>query len=176
MDVFCFHLVWSVVTVMWLGLLNLFPAPSLKITPCVLVGCTYLYAAYLLVCWKWVHITCVFPDYKLISGKAKCFYSVVWQMNALFLISFLTFRRFFDRDVNCICDFFKRRFGYESSLHPAFSDVMYVTLQPNSHLHCIALCLNFYWCLHVLMRNLFSASLSVHWISVHKSVGIQFGI
>lgn len=31
---------------------------------------------------------------------------------------------FFDRDVNCIRDFFKRRFGYESSLHPAFSDVM----------------------------------------------------
>jgi len=55
-----------------------------------------------------------------------------------------TFCRFFDRDVNCVRDFFKRRFGYESSLHPAFSDVMYVTLQPNSHLHFIGLCLNFY--------------------------------
>ncbi|PNF36561.1 Serine/threonine-protein kinase RIO2 [Cryptotermes secundus] len=31
---------------------------------------------------------------------------------------------FFDRDVNCIRNFFKRRFGYESSLHPTFSDVM----------------------------------------------------
>lgn len=80
----------------------------------------------------------MFPDHKLISEKVKCFYSVIWQTNALFLILFLPFRRFFDRDVNCICDFFKRRFGYESSLHPAFSDVMYVTLQPNSHLHLLA--------------------------------------
>lgn len=31
---------------------------------------------------------------------------------------------FFDRDVNCIRNFFKRRFGYESSLHPTFNDVM----------------------------------------------------
>jgi len=66
-------------------------------------------------------------------------------MNALFLILFLPFCRFFDRDVNCICDFFKRRFGYESILHPAFSDVMYVTLQPNLHLHFICLCLNFFY-------------------------------
>ncbi|XP_066994504.2 serine/threonine-protein kinase RIO2 [Anabrus simplex] len=31
---------------------------------------------------------------------------------------------YFNRDVNCIRDFFKRRFGYESSLSPSFSDVM----------------------------------------------------
>ncbi|KAJ8916486.1 hypothetical protein NQ315_000128 [Exocentrus adspersus] len=30
---------------------------------------------------------------------------------------------FFDRDVNCIRTFFKRRFGYESELYPKFSDV-----------------------------------------------------
>lgn len=30
---------------------------------------------------------------------------------------------FFDRDVTCIRDFFKRRFGYESSLHPTFEDI-----------------------------------------------------
>jgi len=30
---------------------------------------------------------------------------------------------YFDRDVNCIRDFFKRRFGYESHLHPSFSDI-----------------------------------------------------
>lgn len=30
---------------------------------------------------------------------------------------------FFDRDVNCIRDFFRRRFGYESTLHPTFSDI-----------------------------------------------------
>lgn len=29
----------------------------------------------------------------------------------------------FDRDVNCIRDFFKRRFGYESELHPVFKDI-----------------------------------------------------
>ncbi|XP_069695340.1 serine/threonine-protein kinase RIO2 [Periplaneta americana] len=31
---------------------------------------------------------------------------------------------YFDRDVNCVRDFFKRRFGYESSLHPTFSDIL----------------------------------------------------
>ena len=31
---------------------------------------------------------------------------------------------YFDRDVNCIRDFFKRRFGYESLLHPIFEDVV----------------------------------------------------
>jgi len=30
---------------------------------------------------------------------------------------------FFDRDVTCIRDFFKRRFGYESSIHPTFADI-----------------------------------------------------
>jgi len=30
---------------------------------------------------------------------------------------------YFDRDVKCICDFFKRRFNYESELHPVFSDI-----------------------------------------------------
>ncbi|CAG2054875.1 unnamed protein product, partial [Timema podura] len=30
---------------------------------------------------------------------------------------------FFNRDVNCIKDFFRRRFGYESSLHPTFADI-----------------------------------------------------
>jgi len=30
---------------------------------------------------------------------------------------------FFDRDVNCVRDFFRRRFGYESELAPAFQDV-----------------------------------------------------
>ncbi|XP_039284642.1 serine/threonine-protein kinase RIO2 isoform X2 [Nilaparvata lugens] len=30
---------------------------------------------------------------------------------------------FFDRDVNCIRDFFKRRFGYESHLYPTFDEI-----------------------------------------------------
>lgn len=30
---------------------------------------------------------------------------------------------YFERDVNCIRDFFKRRFGYESELYPTFQDV-----------------------------------------------------
>ncbi|KAM6148585.1 serine/threonine-protein kinase RIO2 [Erethizon dorsatum] len=30
---------------------------------------------------------------------------------------------YFDRDVKCIRDFFMRRFGYESELYPAFSDI-----------------------------------------------------
>ncbi|XP_047004277.1 serine/threonine-protein kinase RIO2 [Schistocerca americana] len=31
---------------------------------------------------------------------------------------------FFNRDVNCVRDFFRRRFGYESTLYPSFSDIM----------------------------------------------------
>ncbi|XP_046816378.1 serine/threonine-protein kinase rio2 isoform X2 [Vespa crabro] len=31
---------------------------------------------------------------------------------------------YFERDVNCIRDFFKRRFGYESELYPTFKDVL----------------------------------------------------
>ncbi|XP_077275679.1 RIO kinase 2 [Temnothorax americanus] len=30
---------------------------------------------------------------------------------------------YFERDVNCIRDFFKRRFGYESELYPTFQDI-----------------------------------------------------
>ncbi|CAH2210961.1 jg22281, partial [Pararge aegeria aegeria] len=30
---------------------------------------------------------------------------------------------YFDRDVKCVRDFFKRRFGYESSLYPRFTDL-----------------------------------------------------
>lgn len=30
---------------------------------------------------------------------------------------------YFDRDVNCIRDFFKRRFAYESELYPSFQDI-----------------------------------------------------
>lgn len=33
---------------------------------------------------------------------------------------------YFNRDVNCIRHFFRRRFNYESSLSPSFSDVTYV--------------------------------------------------
>ncbi|XP_065333948.1 serine/threonine-protein kinase RIO2 [Cloeon dipterum] len=32
-------------------------------------------------------------------------------------------KMFFDRDVNCIRSFFKKRFAYESSLHPTFDDI-----------------------------------------------------
>ncbi len=35
-------------------------------------------------------------------------------------------REYFERDVNCIRDFFRRRFGYESELHPSFDDVVRV--------------------------------------------------
>ena len=32
--------------------------------------------------------------------------------------------RYFDRDVGCIREFFKRRFNYESELFPNFTDVV----------------------------------------------------
>lgn len=32
-------------------------------------------------------------------------------------------RMYFDRDVGCIKDFFRRRFGFESTLCPSFDDV-----------------------------------------------------
>lgn len=31
--------------------------------------------------------------------------------------------RYFDRDVQCIKDFFRRRFDYESELAPTFADI-----------------------------------------------------
>lgn len=31
---------------------------------------------------------------------------------------------YFERDVNCVRDFFKRRFGYESELYPMFEDIL----------------------------------------------------
>ena len=34
-----------------------------------------------------------------------------------------SFSRYFDRDVQCIRDFFLRRFSYESELYPKFADV-----------------------------------------------------
>lgn len=30
---------------------------------------------------------------------------------------------YFERDVNCVRDFFKRRFAYESELYPTFQDI-----------------------------------------------------
>jgi RIO kinase 2 len=48
----------------------------------------------------------------------KC--SVQWFFN--FLVIFLN-SRFFNRDVNCIRTFFKKRFSYESELYPKFSDI-----------------------------------------------------
>lgn len=32
-------------------------------------------------------------------------------------------KMYFERDVNCIRDFFKRRFAYESELYPTFQDI-----------------------------------------------------
>merc|ERR1719322_1486743 len=32
-------------------------------------------------------------------------------------------KEYFERDVNCVRDFFRRRFDYESELHPSFDDV-----------------------------------------------------
>lgn len=38
-------------------------------------------------------------------------------------IFFLFFFRYFDRDVNCIREFFKKRFNYESESYPKFTDI-----------------------------------------------------
>lgn len=35
--------------------------------------------------------------------------------------------RYFDRDVECVRTFFRRRFNYESELYPTFTDIEYVT-------------------------------------------------
>lgn len=32
--------------------------------------------------------------------------------------------RFFDRDVKCLKDFFKRRFNFEGEAYPVFTDVV----------------------------------------------------
>lgn len=38
-------------------------------------------------------------------------------------VQFCIFYRYFDRDVNCIREFFKKRFNYESELFPTFKDI-----------------------------------------------------
>lgn len=30
---------------------------------------------------------------------------------------------YFERDVRCVCEFFRKRFGYESELFPSFEDI-----------------------------------------------------
>lgn len=55
------------------------------------------------------------------------------MQNSKFSSRFMRFRhflkegfmfRFFDRDVKCLKDFFKRRFNFEGEAYPVFTDVV----------------------------------------------------
>jgi RIO kinase 2 len=48
---------------------------------------------------------------------------------------------YFDRDVQCVRDFFRRRFDYESELHPTFDDIELVLYKfMLSHFHNTNIC------------------------------------
>uniref|UniRef100_A0A146KZB1 Serine/threonine-protein kinase RIO2 n=1 Tax=Lygus hesperus TaxID=30085 RepID=A0A146KZB1_LYGHE len=67
----------------------------------------------------------------VIHGDFNEFNIMVTQENKPIVIDFpqmvstnhVNAKMFFERDVNCVRDFFKRRFGYESSLYPTFDDL-----------------------------------------------------
>ena len=70
-------------------------------------------------------------NYGLIHGDFNEFNLILNVKDKVTLIDFpqmvstshLNAEYYFDRDVQCIRDFFKRRFNYESELFPKFSDI-----------------------------------------------------
>ena len=60
--------------------------------------------------------------------SVPCMVQILFQLNnmndvqCVFLFLFSS-SRYFNRDVQCIRDFFLRRFSYESELYPKFADV-----------------------------------------------------
>ena len=78
--------------------------------------------------------------------------------NVLFSCIVFYLCRYFDRDVQCIRDFFKRRFSYESHLYPSFSDIMYVAVHaftslPNNVCACSPYCLPYCWTISHSIRE-----------------------
>ena len=56
----------------------------------------------------------------MINSKGK---PIIIDFPQMVSTSHVNAEMYFDRDVTCIRDFFKRRFGYESELYPTFDDV-----------------------------------------------------
>ena len=93
-----------------------------------------------IIIFKYLHIVC--PGVASFQALPAKLCDVVTIHHVLFNAFVLTFyicmfacvcniilfvcyvRRYFDRDVGCIREFFKRRFNYESELFPKFSDVV----------------------------------------------------
>jgi len=66
-------------------------------------------------------VHCDFNEFNLlVTGDDKIFVIDFPQMVS---ISHLNAKSYFDHDVQCICDFFKRKYGYESELYPTFDDI-----------------------------------------------------
>lgn len=53
--------------------------------------------------------------------------SLLYDIHVLYNFIILVTCRFFDRDVECICEFFKKRFNYtDGAWVPIFRDIVYV--------------------------------------------------
>jgi RIO kinase 2 len=48
---------------------------------------------------------------------------ILYDFPQMVSISHTNAKMYFDRDVQCVRDFFKRKFGYESELAPEFDDI-----------------------------------------------------
>lgn len=62
-----------------------------------------------------------FNEFNIILGEDN--HLVLIDFPQMVSISHQNAEMYFDRDVKCIIDFFKRRFGYESELFPTFTDI-----------------------------------------------------
>lgn len=62
-----------------------------------------------------------FNEFNLILGEDG--HLVIIDLPQMVSISHANAQMYFDRDVQCIVDFFRRRFGYESELFPTFDDI-----------------------------------------------------
>ena len=80
---------------------------------------------------KLMNLILKFANHGVIHGDFNEFNIMVTDEGAPIIIDFPQMvstehkdaREYFERDVNCVRDFFRRRFDYESELHPSFDDV-----------------------------------------------------
>jgi len=67
-------------------------------------------------------VHCDFNEFNLlVTSEAKV---IVIDFPQMVSISHLNARTYFEHDVQCVCEFFKRKYGYESELFPTFADIV----------------------------------------------------
>jgi len=67
-------------------------------------------------------VHCDFNEFNLlVTNEAKV---IVIDFPQMVSISHMNARTYFEHDVQCVCEFFKRKYGYESELFPTFADIV----------------------------------------------------